>query len=177
MNIPGIGPVTKDDDLDWYYSEQIAVPVLGRCACRFVVAAYGGDLKKEDFHIAIRNFLAADESVLREAEPYIYQYYESCKQYFDSEDNGCADIKTTHDVWKHVRLGNEPVVKRRAYGDKCIYISLECKCDWENQHGLQLVFKNGLKVNKVGAYNGHVTNSDAYDDDSLEDLIFNRPNT
>lgn len=172
MIIPGIGPVTKDDDLDWYYSEPIAVPVLGGCVCRFVIVKYDRDLKKEDFHIAISNFLAADESILREAEPYIYQFYEHCKRYFDTEDNVCTDITTARDVWKHVRLGNQPMVKRRGYRDKGIYISLECKCDWEREHGLQIVFKNGLKVNKVGAYDGHVTNSDAYGDDSLEDVVF-----
>jgi len=36
------------------------------------------------------------------------------------------------------------LITRRAYGDKGIYVSLECGCDWEHEHGLQIVFKNGL---------------------------------
>jgi hypothetical protein len=63
-------------------------------------------------------------------------------------------------------------VTRRAYGDRGIYISLECECEWEEEHGLQIVFKNGLRVNKVGPYDGHVTHSDAYADKSLEDVIY-----
>ena len=75
-------------------------------------------------------------------------------------------------VWQHVRFGSEPMVSRRQYGDKGIYISVECGCDWEEEHGLQLVLKNGLKVNKLGEYDGHLTNSDAFDDGSLEHVIY-----
>lgn len=35
-----------------------------------------------------------------------------------------------------------------------------------------LVLKNGLKVNKLGGYDGHLTNSDAFADDSLENTIY-----
>ena len=172
MNIPEIGTVTKDDEFDWYYSEPIAIPVLGGTDCRVVIEGYDDDPNKEDFHTAISNFLSADQSVLRDAEPYIYQYYERCKDYYDPEDDEYVNIKSASDVWQHVRLGNEPMFTRRAYGDNGIYVSLECGCDWEQEHGLQIVFKNGIKVNKVGAYDGHVTNSDAYADDSLENVIF-----
>ncbi len=61
---------------------------------------------------------------------------------------------------------------RRGTGDKGVYVSLECGCDWEQEHGLQIVFKNGLKVNKVGPFNDWLTNSDAYGDDSLEDVVY-----
>lgn len=172
MEIHGIGSVTKDDDLDCYYSDELPVPLLGGAACRIVVEGYDNDDGKEDFHVAIGNFISADESVLREAEPYIFQYYERCKDYFDPEDEAYVDIKCASDVWEHIHFGHKPTFTRRAYGDKGIYVSLECGCDWEPEHGLQIVFKNGLKVNKVGAYDGHVTNSDAYADDSLENVIF-----
>lgn len=81
-------------------------------------------------------------------------------------------IKKAAEVWKHVHFGGEPVVSRRSYGDEGIYISLECNCDWEVEHGLQIVFKNGLVVNKVGPYDGHLTNSDAYDDERLENVVY-----
>ncbi|WP_407939254.1 DUF6985 domain-containing protein [Microbulbifer thermotolerans] len=46
------------------------------------------------------------------------------------------------------------MVLRRPYGDKLVYISLECSCDWEREHGLQIVFKQGLYVNKIGPLDG-----------------------
>jgi len=64
------------------------------------------------------------------------------------------------------------MVSRRAYGDKGIYVSLECNCNWEPEHGLQLVFKNGSTIKKVGPYDGHLANSDAYADDRLENVVY-----
>ena len=81
-------------------------------------------------------------------------------------------IDSPKDVWKHIQFGDEAMVIRRPYHDKGIYISLECNCDWEEEHGLQIVFKNGLKVNKIGPYDGHCTNVDAYANKSLEDVIY-----
>ena len=76
------------------------------------------------------------------------------------------------ELWRHVEIGDQPVVARRAHGDKGVYISLECNCDWEPEHGLQLVFKDGRAVCKVGPFDGHLTNSDAYADASLEHVIY-----
>ncbi|RDH43718.1 hypothetical protein B9G39_09845 [Zooshikella ganghwensis] len=58
------------------------------------------------------------------------------------------------------------------YGDKAIYISLSCECDWEEEHGLLLVFKEGRYINKLGGYDGHLTNSDAYGDKNLEKVVY-----
>ena len=64
------------------------------------------------------------------------------------------------------------MVSRRPYGDRAAYVSLECGCDWEEEHGLQIVFKEGLHVNMVGQYDGHLTNADAYGDGRLENVIY-----
>lgn len=172
MEIPGIGKVEKNQSLGWYYSEVMPVKVLGGKQCRIVVADYDEDEHKEDFHVAIANFLAADESVLRDAGPYIFEYYESCKEYIDPDDEEYFEINSVDEIWSHIRLGDDPLFMRRHRGDQGIYVSLECGCDWEEEHGLQIVFRNGLIVNKIGPYDGHLTNSDAYGDDSLEDVIF-----
>jgi hypothetical protein len=95
-----------------------------------------------------------------------------CNADFDPEEEGYLEIPTPEGVWKHIQFGTEPVVTRRAYGDKGVYVSLECNCDWEQEHGLQIVFKNGLGINKVGPYDGHLTNADAYAQDELEDVVY-----
>jgi hypothetical protein len=174
MEISGLGKVTKHAGVDeWYQSEPMSVPVLGGKICRIVVERYDEDPKKDEFHAAITNFLSISPAVLKEAELHIFQYY---KEVFDNldldEDEEYVTIESSSGVWTHIRLGSEPMVQRRGYGDEAIYVSLECGCDWEEEHGLQIVFKNGLYVNKVGPFDGHVTNSDAYADDSLDDVIY-----
>jgi hypothetical protein len=105
-------------------------------------------------------------------EPYDFRYYQNCNSNWDPDDDEFVKIESPGDVWSHVRLGSEPMIGRRAYGDKGIYVSLECNCEWEPEHGLQIVFKDGLRVNKLGPYDGHLTNSDAYANDELEDVIY-----
>ena len=170
----GLGAVLMDSQFDWYRSEPIAVPVLGGVACRFIVSGYDDDPHKEEFHAAIRNFLSIDERVLKQAESPILEDVEDCNENWNPEDEEFVSVSSPGDVWSHIRLGTEPAVSRRGYGDKGIYISLECGCDWEPEHGLQIVFKNGLQVNKVGPYDGHLTNSDAYAREDLEHVIYPR---
>jgi hypothetical protein len=173
VEIPGLGTVSKDEDLEWYYSQPIAVPLLGGQECQIVVEGYDEDTNKTEFHAAIQNFLSLRPSVLNQAEPYIFQYYQDCfYNSEDFEDGEGAEIRNESEIWRQVRLGTRPVVTRRPYGDKAVYVSLECECDWDEEHGLQLVFKSGSKLNKVGPYDGHVTNSDAYGNDSLENVVY-----
>jgi hypothetical protein len=172
MEIPGLGSVVKDDEYGWYYGEPTPIPVLGGQVCRIVVQDYDEDPAQEDFHVAIRNFLALDKSALDAFSSYVFAYYKDHSEDAEPGDDWYVDIASPEQVWDHVQLGHEPMVQRRAHGDKGIYISLECNCAWEPEHGLQIVFKNGLKVNKIGPYDGHLTNSDAYAKEKLEDVIY-----
>jgi hypothetical protein len=172
MEIPGLGVVTKDPQFGWYYSQPMSVSSLGGKVCRIVVAGYDEDSKKDEFHSAIANFLRLPPSALQEVSPHVFRYYQVCNSNWEPDDEEFVDIESPSYVWRHVQFGSEPIVRRRAYGDKGIYVSIECSCDWEPEHGLQIVFKNGQRVNKIGSYDGHLTNSDAYADDELEDVIF-----
>jgi hypothetical protein len=174
VNIPGLGEVTKDSRFGWLYSRELPIAVLGGQMCRLVLSGYEEDDGKDDFHEAIANFLAVPEAVLKDAATHILEYCEDMNSNWEPEDPEYVAIDRPQDVWKHLRIGNEPMIERRAYGDRGVYISVECGCDWEPEHGLQIVFKNGVVVNKVGPYNGHLTNSDAYADESLENVIYHK---
>jgi hypothetical protein len=168
MQIPGLGEVQKDEDLGWYFGPSMAIPVLRGEACCVVVDGYDGDPRPEDFHAAIASFLALDATALEQAAPFVFAYYKDCV----GAAGAPATIASAADVWRHVSFGGEPQVQRRAHGDKGVYVSVECNCEWEGEHGLQLVFKGGRVVNKVGAFDGHLTNSDAYGDPRFEDVVY-----
>nr|WP_209319219.1 hypothetical protein [Pseudoalteromonas sp. Isolate6] len=153
-------------------SKPIEIKGLGGKLVEFILEQYEEDKKKDEFHEAIKNFLAIDESVLRASQDYIYQYYKDIFVHLVPEDDWYVEIPNAADVWKHIQFGNALLVSRRSGGDELVYISLTCSCDWEQEHGLEIVFKQGRYVNKVGPFDGHLTHSDAYDDDRLENVIY-----
>ncbi|WP_327587701.1 hypothetical protein OHA25_12435 [Nonomuraea sp. NBC_00507] len=176
MQIPGLGLLLEDNDLGWYKSEPIPVPVLGGAPRRIIVDGYVDDSSPEDFHAAIRAFLALDNSALTAAAPSIFAYYRDVTDdILAAGDDWYVEIEGPHQVLDHIRFGNEPMVSRDPHGDRHVYVSLECECDWEPEHGLQIVFRDGRTVTKVGPYDGHLTNSAAYADDTLDRVVYHAP--
>ena len=124
------------------------------------------------YHTAITNFLSIDPSVLKEAEPFIFLYYEDIRTLSMTRTSCQSNRQAESGITSSSAMSQRSLAAiRRSRG---IYISLECNCDWEPEHGLQIVFKNGLKVNKVGPYDGHLTNSDAYVKSSLENVVYRK---
>lgn len=172
MNIPGLGEVTKDEQLGWYCSAPMPVALLRGQECRVVLEGYVEDIAKEQYHAAIANLLSSSFSVLRAAEQYVFQYYQEMNANWNPGDEEFIHIESASEVWRHIQLGTEPIVTRRGNGDRAVYVSLECNCDWEPEHGLQIVLRDGKVVTKVGPYDGHLTNSDAYADNALEHVVY-----
>ena len=171
FQIPSLGLVTRAEPFGWYTSKPLEVPVLGQ-ACRFILERYAEDDGKAEFHVAIANFLHLSKSELKAGDDALFHYYKDCEEWWIAE--GHPPLTSSAEAWAHVTFGREPAVTRRAYGDLEVYVSVECECAWEEEHGLQLVFKNGLFINKLGSYDGHLTTSDAYADARLEDVIYLR---
>jgi hypothetical protein len=171
IEIPLLGKL-KRNKVDWFCSEAVPVKVLRGLLCSFQLEGYPEDEHKEDYHQAIRNFLAADEAVLKAATPYVVKYWQDCHLHTDPGEPDYIEIKQPEDIWNYVQLDKEPLVTRRHYCDKKVYISLGCRCVWEQEHDLQIVFKEGIVVNKIGPYDGHLTQSDSYNNDELEDVIY-----
>jgi outer membrane biosynthesis protein TonB len=120
---------------------------------------------------ALHNFREHLPSALHEAEGHVFLYYLDCKGSHAPGDAGYVEIASPKDVWNHIGFGPDATVQRRDKDGK-IYVSLECSCDWEEEHGLQLVLEEGKRVVKVGPFNGHLTNADAYDDPGLEGVVY-----
>lgn len=172
MEIPGLGPVFHTVD-GWYSSDSLPVPVLGDAACRFVVHGYEEDPATDDFDAAITNFLALDEPVLRAAGPAIHEYFRDVESDVGDEE-GFPSITAPDDVWKHIRFIGEVAVQRDSWREQRVYVTVECECDWEPEHGLQIVFQDGRAVTKIGPYDGHFTNASAFDRDDLEGVVYHR---
>ncbi|MFD0279701.1 DUF6985 domain-containing protein [Kitasatospora sp. NPDC127111] len=174
MEISGLGPVTIDADSGDYVSAPLPVPVFGDAPCRFVVAGYGDDDAKADFETAIRAFLRLDESALTSASAPVFQYYLDARTEVGGDED-FVSVAGPDDVWSHVRPAGEVSVQREdAHGDQQVYVSVECECAWEPEHGLQVVFRRGSSVSKVGPFDSHLTNASAFDRADLADVVYHR---
>lgn len=172
LEIPGIGPLEEDPELNWHQSAPVALPLFNGAECNVVIEAYKEE-DREGIFATVANLLSRDFSVLQAVEGDIYAYYQDCNADWEPGEEGYLEIATPADVWKHVQFGFEACISNH-FRDGHFYVSLECNCDWEPEHGLQIVLRDGLKVNKVGAYNGHVTNSNAYGRDIADEVIYRR---
>lgn len=170
MDIPGLGSVIEDVD-GRYRGEPVTVPALGGGTCSLMIDGYDDDPAKEEFHAAIAAFLSIDESVLTAALA-IFDYYQDIASEIT---DGSMPVSISHpdQVWAHIRPV-EVTVARDSFRDRHVYVVVECDCDWEPEHGLQVVVQAGRQVTKVGPYDGHFTNAAAFHRDDLEGVIYHR---
>jgi hypothetical protein len=170
MSVLGIDDFERDPD-GVLVSRPLPVEAFNGRHCRFELEGYDGDLHQGDFLEAVGNLLGATPSLLHEATGYVQQY---CMEMLAlwGDDAPKIDIKRPENVWDHVDLGNHLIVSRDHGPGRDIYVSLECSCAWEVEHGLQLVFENGRQISKVGPFDGHVSNASAYDDQTLRGVIY-----
>lgn len=124
------------------------------------------------FDEAVRNFRAAGPELLNEATPYLWAYYRSTAEEFDLQQRaeyGIPELGDGAEIWDEVTVTSPPTIRlggsRLAPGTS--YLSFEGEVTWEPEHGLQLVFEHGLRVCKVGPYDGHDTVAHAFDDETL----------
>ena len=125
----------------------------------------------QDADKALENFLALNS---------LYKF-EIAKEVLPNFEDFCSYVSDT-DIpkeMKNVQVLNilnfvyptEIFVSRRQRNDKDIYILMACECEWDPEHGLQLVFRQGRKLTRVSDQDGHLTQSDAFDIPDAEDKL------
>jgi hypothetical protein len=174
LHDPLLGLLTFDGALGGYVSGEKVIPFLGGRQCRFVIADYPQDPKPDEVRAAIRNALDASPVILAQAEPYALQYCRDMLALYADGERPAIALENPGDVWSYVQFGDIFYVSRRTENDSedGIYLSLECNCDWEVEHGLQLVLRNGKAISKLGPFDGHVTTADAYADPKLIGVVY-----
>ncbi len=118
---------------------------------------------------AVSAFLALGSDVRLAASPYVFQNY---RRMVDAVGEGEVECKvaTPEAVWAYVHP-SEIFVSRRHRRDKFIYIQISAECDWEQEHGLQIVYRQGNVLSRVSDQDGHLTHTDACDIPEDQDRI------
>jgi len=146
------------------------------------VALFGGQvLEYWEFHkidevgrAALDAFLALEPHDLKKAEPHIYAYYNDIREDIGAEeiDEEVPFISESSLIWPHVSAEAFKLIRPRPEDDNW-YVVVRGTCDWEPEHGLELVWKNGAELVTVGPHGGgHATNVTAFDDPTLAKVVY-----
>ena len=124
---------------------------------------------------AIRNFLNLATS---DRDDYSELIYKNCTDALDTlgDDDANPDLANLNDpneIWRFVNPSGI-YISRRHRRETDIYLAVSCGCEWEEEHGLQLVFKQGKKLTRVSGHDGHIIEADAYDIPDEEDELLSK---
>lgn len=169
--VESVGNFIFDPNTDWYYGPKYSIHLPNKKAVQVNLVSNEEDLTRESEICQVLSRLATDcEAIFKASEKDIYEYYLDMKGLYGDEVD-YPQILNLCDIWDNVVIGADAMISFRA-GDNCMYISLECECSWEEEHGLQIVIKDGVKIVKVGPFDGHLTNADAFNNAKLERVVY-----
>ena len=173
VNIPALGPLTPDSKIPaWLVSAPISVPFFDGQRLTFTLDGLE-ESDTSDVIVAIRAFLALGAETRTAATPYIFANYRRIAELVSADDLGC-EIASPQEVWAHIQP-SEIFVSRRHRRDQAIYVQITAECDWEPEHGLQIVFRRGHELVRVSEQDGHLTHADAFNLPESEDKIVEGP--
>ena len=151
---------TYDTDKELYVSNPVDVPALKKNAVTFRF-----DLQTLDsagwqrIRAAIDNFRSPDADIFAQATPYVHQFY---RMYFAMADEYdweqyLPDIPESQ-VWSLVG----PIWDRCmvAWENNSLLIVVEAETEWDIEHGMIMVYQDGVKLVKVGMAVESYTNPD-----------------
>jgi hypothetical protein len=174
-----IGQLIQDNNFpDWWESSKIEIPFFDDRKIAITFMDFEPELDKtfiEESDLALANFLKLtidDKNSISELA------YKNCMDFlnavgFDEADEELRQIKDHNDIWKFI-YPTEIYVTRRPSGEEDIYLSIACECEWEREHGLQLVFRQGKKLTRISEQDGHLTEADAYDKPDEKDELLSK---
>lgn len=174
-----IGELKQDDNFhDWWKSDEIEIPFFNNK--RLEVTFMGCEPEQDRIFIeeadkALVNFFKLKNDYRKSISELAYK---KCMGYLDAIDFNDADeplrqIKDVHEIWNFI-YPTELYLTRRPYREQDIYVLLACECDWEQEHGLQFVFRQGRKLTRISDQDGHLTEADAYDKPDEEDDLLSK---
>ena len=169
MEIPQLGPLHPHSQIpEWLVSAPVSVPYFDGQQLKFTADGLT-EADTEDVQKAVEAFLALGADARLAASTFVFQNYRRMVNAVGEGDVG-FHIAAPEGVWAHVHP-SEIFISRRHHHDHLIYILIAAECDWEPEHGLQIVYRRGNELSRVSDQDGHVTHADAYDIPENQDRI------
>jgi hypothetical protein len=174
-----LGQLTQDDNFeDWWKIDNVSVPFFDNKNVQFTfmdVDPTADTTFIDEADKALRNFLNLTTEY---RNTYSELVYKNCTDIldelgYDTVNPDLANLKDPNGIWRFVNPSGI-YVSRRHRRDMDIYLAVSCGCDWEEEHGLQLVFKQGKKLTRISGHDGHITEADAYNIPDEEDEMLSK---
>jgi len=176
-----IGQLKQEDKFpDWWKSSKIEVPFFENEKLTVTFMDFEPEHDEtfiEEADQALTNFLKLNLADRNSISDLAYGNYKDFLDAvdFDDADQPLIQIKDYNEIWNFIQP-TEIYVTRRPYKDHDVYLTIECECDWEQEHGLQLVFRQGKQLTRISDQDGHLTEADAYGKPDEEDELLSNYN-
>ena len=140
-----------DYDPDFFYSEPFPFPYFDNKELKvgFVEAEHHPYLTGADK--VLKHFIGIYSTDRTENSEIVHHYYSETLKYGYTKS---LDITTPKDIWNFV-TPTEIIIHWDEGGE--FYLCVSCDCEWEEEHGLQLVFKDGMSLTRASGHDGHFT--------------------
>ncbi|WP_299326235.1 hypothetical protein [uncultured Maribacter sp.] len=176
-----IGELKQDEQFDdWWESEPIEIPFFNNKKINIIFMGLEPESDTEfikEADEALKLFIEKSETDRLLISNLVHK---NCMDFlnavgFDESNQQLWNIKDENQIWDLVQPTGI-LISRRSYKEQDIYVDINCECDWEQEHGLQLVFRQGKKITRVSQIDGHLTDADAYGKPDSEDELLSQFN-
>ena len=163
-----IGELTQDKNFEqWWKSELIEIPLLNnkKVEIAFIdfIPEIDTDFIKEADE-ALKVFLEKSEYEKTLLTPLLFKH---CMKYrnasgSDQVDQNLWKIKDENKILDFI--SGEHIIVTRSHGkNEMIYVNLNCECEWDKEHGLQILYRKGQKLTRISEQDGDISEVDFYE--------------
>lgn len=141
-SVKGLGEMRRYPDIpDWLCSEPVKVEVFEGKLVPFIIEEVDLVSSRELIESAVANFLGLNAGQREGITALAYKNYQA-------SDPPPPEVKDPSEIWRYI-YPSEVFVKQGPE-DKNFYIVVSGDCEWEIEHGLEMVFKYGDQIVSVG---------------------------
>lgn len=140
-----------DYDPEFFESSPYPIPYFDgkELTVGFVEAKHEPYLSEADN--VLKTFLNLNNEDRIADSQLVFDYYNEVLKYGYTR---LLDINSLADIWNFV-CPSQIIIQWDENAD--FYLCIECECGWEEEHGLQLVFKEGKKLTRASGNDGGFT--------------------
>lgn len=149
-----VGPLKANPDYaGWYESEPVLIPYLGQKLK--ITFTKGTDSSfMEGAEVVLKRFFQLTTQDQNKDSEKVERYYQASVK--ESIAKPLA-IKQAKDIWLFT-TPKDVIIEQNINGK--FYVTISCECEWEQEHGLQLVFREGKKLTRSTGHDGQLEDWD-----------------